>query len=487
MNACPKTTTSRREALRVHPLRRFVARASLLSKRVCLCLLALNTQMDQEPVLCFGLRQVYANSKEQIGAVRESGNGRQSKPVGRSSKQAPMVASAETQDSGIDSVAQRWLSDHQSEFNLKQHMKGHGLDIALRYPASWRAEEGLRPHIVQKFVGDSVAGPFVSCMVGVMSLSAPEAKFLQRSLAKADLSGWLKEIVPQTASIVDAASTKIDGEPGVWVKFTDAGERAGFHGIAYCLEYAFCYRDRMVSIACSVAGSVAERRIVGDAFTSYLPVFQKIGNSIIIYEKWARANSKTVAMEGESMADSLSLVLMWGLLTWGIGLGPPLLIRFVFVKRALSKAFSVGLVAALFFLNILIFTALGSTTHGALVLVAFVSYAVLHARYRERLPSARGEATTSLPVSILRPPPQTLDTTRPQVPVSINDEKATVVSAGSTAASLEFFVWKWERSLGPYSLEQLQHMFRAGQLQATDLIWHKTLGKWTPLAEVMNV
>jgi hypothetical protein len=73
------------------------------------------------------------------------------------------------------------------------------------------------------------------------------------------------------------------------------------------------------------------------------------------------------------------VVLVSAIATWGIGLGPPLLIRFVFMRRPIGKAGAIGLVTLFWIFNIALFTALGSqsNSHGALALVAFASYAIL--------------------------------------------------------------------------------------------------------------
>ncbi len=73
------------------------------------------------------------------------------------------------------------------------------------------------------------------------------------------------------------------------------------------------------------------------------------------------------------------VLLLSFLITWSIGLVPPILIRFVFMRRPLGKGWTIGVVAILWAINIVIFTALGSQskTHGALALVAFISYGIL--------------------------------------------------------------------------------------------------------------
>lgn len=63
--------------------------------------------------------------------------------------------------------------------------------------------------------------------------------------------------------------------------------------------------------------------------------------------------------------------------TWGIGLLPPLAIRFLFLKRPLGKTPAMVISGIFWAVNVILFTALGSQRHGALVLVAYVSYLIL--------------------------------------------------------------------------------------------------------------
>lgn len=74
-----------------------------------------------------------------------------------------------------------------------------------------------------------------------------------------------------------------------------------------------------------------------------------------------------------------SFILFWIILTWGIGLTPPLLIRFLLLRQPMEKKYALGIVGLFWFFNLLLFTALGSKskTHFALILVALVSYSIL--------------------------------------------------------------------------------------------------------------
>lgn len=65
--------------------------------------------------------------------------------------------------------------------------------------------------------------------------------------------------------------------------------------------------------------------------------------------------------------------------TWVIGLLPPILIRFVFLKRPIAKWPAIGISSFFWFCNMILFIALGSKskTHAVLWLIAWISYLIL--------------------------------------------------------------------------------------------------------------
>jgi len=102
-----------------------------------------------------------------------------------------------------------------------------------------------------------------------------------------------------------------------------------------------------------------------------------------VYDKQTNStDSAMTQMYGESWGITL---IISALFTWGIGLTPPLLIRFLFMRRAIGKGWAIGTAAIFWFINIIIFTALGSTskTHGVLFLVAWASYAILRKGHKK--------------------------------------------------------------------------------------------------------
>ena len=82
----------------------------------------------------------------------------------------------------------------------------------------------------------------------------------------------------------------------------------------------------------------------------------------------------------------LLVLIVSAIMTWGIGLAPPLLTRFIFLRRPMSKVAAIVFVVAFLLINLMSFMALGSRskTHAALLLVALVSYYILRAGSRKQ-------------------------------------------------------------------------------------------------------
>lgn len=118
------------------------------------------------------------------------------------------------------------------------------------------------------------------------------------------------------------------------------------------------------------------------------PITDRIINSLRLEGVKKVSGTESVSKNGTSQGsvmadlygDQLGLVLFLSFLfTWGVGLAPPLLIRFAIMRRPIGKGWAIGVIALFWVFNIVLFTVLGSQSksHGALALVAFASYAIL--------------------------------------------------------------------------------------------------------------
>lgn len=74
-----------------------------------------------------------------------------------------------------------------------------------------------------------------------------------------------------------------------------------------------------------------------------------------------------------------AILIISFVITWSVGLVPPLVIRFLIIKRPISKWATIIVITCFYIINVIFFTLLGSQNkhHAALFLVAMVSYYIL--------------------------------------------------------------------------------------------------------------
>jgi len=266
-------------------------------------------------------------------------------------------------------------------FFTKDHPKAKGINISIEYPSHWESAEGERPNVVQKFSGDASDGITRSVLILIKDAPKILSLFSAEDIANELFSGdTLKEAIPPGGIYISGKSTKYDGQPGALIIFSIDLEQAGVTMKLYTLQHIFFYNGKIISVQCGVGGLGLTQEELYQEFEEYIPLFGQIGNSIVIHDKWDKSNDIETSIM-ESLFGSLwwLMIVISFVLTWGIGLLPPIIIRYVIIKKPLYRKWSICLVIIFLIINIIIFTALDSQskTHAALYLVAITSYYIL--------------------------------------------------------------------------------------------------------------
>lgn len=276
------------------------------------------------------------------------------------------------------------------KFFTKDHPKAKGINISLKYPKSWIAEEGERPNIVQKFIKVLDDGITISCMIAIWDI--PEAgDFSDEEIVQEIFSEeGMKLLLGPNSKLLKHMLTKYDGQPGALSSGVTVEERSGIKVCSYFLRHTFVYSKKVVLVGCAVIGLLSNANKIEELYKKYEPLFLQIGNSIVIHDKWEHEKKETLqslqkersTMEGEFRGLNLLISLF---LTWGIGLLPPVIIRYVLIRKPISKIPAIVVAGIFCILNLCLFIALGSQnkTHYALILVAVVSYYILRAGHKK--------------------------------------------------------------------------------------------------------
>lgn len=273
-------------------------------------------------------------------------------------------------------------------FNTAGHPKSNGVELTIKYPLGWAAKEGERPHVVQKFIHPD---GLIYVMILIQDLELPPGEHMSREDAEANLApDELLAIAPAGFRIISAEPTQIEGLPAGIVEYQGVMQRAGQSIEQRVWTLVFIDDRSLVSIQCAV-GDLPGRSDLTSRMAAMKPTFQMIANSVVLPDLWlnpapqaavrspASPQARTSASPLESGGNFGSMLLLPLLITWGIGLAPPLLVRFALLRQPMNKPAAIGFVVLFWIVNLVIFTALESEnkTHGVLVLIGCASYAIL--------------------------------------------------------------------------------------------------------------
>lgn len=184
----------------------------------------------------------------------------------------------------ISPTTKEFLDGKAIKYSIKGHPKSKGASFTIKYPASWEAEEGERPNIVQKFVSDNGKG-FEMAMIITKSIP-PDEPFTQADVQEIFSPEGLKQMVPDGGKFLSAKSTKIENEPAGIVEYSMRNERAGMKVEARTLMLFFLQKRTLVSVQFWVWPSPYSSDSIAKRYESFRLLFVSMMNSIVFDDKW---------------------------------------------------------------------------------------------------------------------------------------------------------------------------------------------------------
>ena len=262
------------------------------------------------------------------------------------------VELAVAKDSGLPSAqavdsAREFLDGKRTTFSTEGHAKAKGVNFTIAFPNSWTAAEGERPNIVQKFVSENGRGLEMAMIITKELPPSRGATRTNEVLKELFAPSELRRMLPPRATFIDARSTEIEAEPAGILEYTMRTDSAGMTLMIHAWTLNFLSGNTLVQVQFAVAGKAESEGDVARRMTKFRPLFALMANSIVLSDKWAdgpkaAVGSHTTPQSSSPLPyDDSSLLLLTlavsFIVTWGIGLTPPLIIRYVFLRRPMSK------------------------------------------------------------------------------------------------------------------------------------------------------
>jgi len=165
-------------------------------------------------------------------------------------------------------------------FRTKNHPKAKNVDFQIRYPISWRPEEGERPNIIQKFRSENGRGleNFI-LMVKDLPIS-PDYTITEQDISEA------KEMVPEGGKLIYAKPIVLDRHKGAMIVFDYVVQQLDIVITMRQLMFITIYGGKMIWINCVVSALPGEEGELQERFNLFEPLFKMIANSFIIQEQY---------------------------------------------------------------------------------------------------------------------------------------------------------------------------------------------------------
>lgn len=250
-------------------------------------------------------------------------------------------------------LARDFADGDRLKFSTKGHPKAKNVHLTIAYPSSWRAAEGEGRNIVQKFVSEGGRGMEMAGIVVILNdLPIPTGMALseqdQRDVRREVLSvAGLKEMLPPGATFIAAQTTSVERIPAGMLEYSMRAERVGIKMVMHVWSITFFSGNALVQVQFSVGGLSGSDAEVARRMAAFKPLFFLMANSIIFPDNITAPtpmaetalSSPPSVLELARLPDSapflIATLAVSFLVTWGLGLAPPLLIRYACLRRPL--------------------------------------------------------------------------------------------------------------------------------------------------------
>ena len=178
------------------------------------------------------------------------------------------------------STLDEFLRGEREKFNTKNHPKAKGLDMTISFPKSWIAQEGERPNVVQKFLGEN---DFAVVTLTTAKLPIPAGEPLTKVEMEEMFSpAELKDYVPPGGTFVKAETTTIENLPTGMLEYSLSQSRAGTTVNLQGLIFVFIAGDIMVQIQGQVGVEPNSGISATQQMAKIKPLFMQMANSVVL-------------------------------------------------------------------------------------------------------------------------------------------------------------------------------------------------------------
>lgn len=169
------------------------------------------------------------------------------------------------------------------EYYTSESTKSQGLNIKIKYPKSWKAEDGDRPHVVQKFTHFR-GSEFGTALILITKLD--------ESLSKNDITYLLSEEglryqIPKNSKVLSTNNNlTIDNIPAGKIAIYHEQQQMQFKLGMISDIYFMYYLDYQITFMCSVGSTIENYNITNNRYLNNKDLFRRMTNNLVILSQY---------------------------------------------------------------------------------------------------------------------------------------------------------------------------------------------------------
>ncbi|MFH1829463.1 MAG: hypothetical protein ABH871_01635 [Pseudomonadota bacterium] len=172
---------------------------------------------------------------------------------------------------------------YRQRFSTDGHRKSQGINLVLQVPKSWKAQEGERPHIVQKWVSQNGTG------LEMIHLDIRDSEGYTPTNSEVEAfvsSGEIKDMVPSGATYISSGLFSLEMRKGYWIEMRLIQERAAIRLYQHSRIHQLFFRGKAIGLMCQTSNSIEDKVKADEAFKRIKPLCQQVLNSLVLLQAY---------------------------------------------------------------------------------------------------------------------------------------------------------------------------------------------------------
>jgi hypothetical protein len=179
----------------------------------------------------------------------------------------------------LDSPVSEFRAGHRQRYSTDGSGKAQGLMLEVSVPKSWRAMDGTRPHVVQKWTSQDGTGlETIALQIRQGETPDPSRERLEGLVR----TGEIRSLMPASSTLLSARVITIETLPALWIESTATTQRVDTTFQLHQAEVVVYFRGKAIVLTCSSGG-----RPGGDSnpevnFPALGTLFGQVVNSLVL-------------------------------------------------------------------------------------------------------------------------------------------------------------------------------------------------------------